>query len=79
MALEAGIDFKKTETERQALIGELGKILVKEDLAELVKKSSNWTEHWNLYLEKLIKINREILEIVDFCIDEDRTLWVIGY
>jgi hypothetical protein len=32
-----------------------------------------------LYVEKLIKINKELIGFVDFCIDEDRILWVIGY
>ena len=51
----------------------------KEFLFALIALDKSWTDHWSIYLEKLIRINREILEIVDFCIDEDRTLWVIGY
>ncbi len=55
------------------------KVQGKEFLFALVAHDKSWTDHWHLYLEKLLKINREILEIVDFCIDEDRILWVIGY
>jgi hypothetical protein len=55
------------------------KVQGKEFLFALVAHDKSWTDHWNIYLEKIIKINREILEIVDFCIDEDRMLWVIGY
>jgi hypothetical protein len=55
------------------------KVQGKEFLLSLVSQDKTWTDRWSLYLEKIIKINREILEIVDFCIDEDRILWVIGY
>jgi len=55
------------------------KIQGKEFLFALVADDNSWTDRWSLYKEKLITINRKILEVVDFCIDEDRTLWVIGY
>jgi hypothetical protein len=56
-----------------------GKVQGKEFLLALVSHDKSWTDRWQVYLEKIIQINREILEIVDFCIDEDRILWVIGY
>ena len=55
------------------------KVQGREFLYALVVKDKNWTDRWKVYHEKIIAINREILEIVDFCIDEDRILWVIGY
>jgi len=64
-------------TDFQAYIN--SKVQGKEFLFALVAHDNSWTNHWSLYHEKLIKINRGILEVVDFCIDEDRTLWVIGY
>ena len=56
-----------------------GKVLGKEFLLALVKSDKTWTDHWKQYHKKLVILTREILELVDFCIDEDRILWVIGY
>jgi hypothetical protein len=56
-----------------------GKVLGKEFLLALVQADKNWTEHWMQYHKKLVLVTREILELIDFCIDEDRVLWVIGY
>jgi hypothetical protein len=55
------------------------KVLGKEFLLALVKSDKNWTEHWKQYHKKLVTVTRQILELIDFCIDEDRILWVIGY
>ncbi len=56
-----------------------GKILGKEFLLALVRLDKNWSSRWMIYHEKLVKLNKEILDLVDFCIDEDRILWVVGY
>jgi hypothetical protein len=55
------------------------KVHGKEFLRRLIRDDKNWTDRWMLYAEKLIKINKELIGFVDFCIDEDRILWVIGY
>jgi hypothetical protein len=55
------------------------KVLGKEFLLALVRSDRNWTEHWKQYHKKLVNVTRQILELIDFCIDEDRILWVIGY
>jgi hypothetical protein len=55
------------------------KVNGKEFILALIRNDKNWMNHWTTYLEKLININKELLDIVDFCIDEDRILWVIGY
>ena len=55
------------------------KILGKEFLRSLVTLDRNWSDRWKVYHESLLKLNRELLELVDFCIDEDRVLWVMGY
>ena len=55
------------------------KLFGKKFLLELVQCDKNWTDHWSVYHEKLVNINQEIIDLVDFCIDEDRILWVIGY
>jgi len=56
-----------------------GKVLGKEFLIALVKSDKSWTDHWTQYHKKLVNVSREILNLVDFCIDEDRILWVIGF
>ena len=48
-------------------------------LLELVRCDKTWADHWSAYHSKLLKINQELLELIDFIIDEDRILWVIGY
>ena len=48
-------------------------------LIELEKMDFSWTEHWQLYLSLIKEINREMIAIIDKCIDESRILWVIGY
>ncbi len=48
-------------------------------LIELEKADSSWKENWESYNLKLKEINKEMITIVDRCIDESRILWVIGY
>jgi hypothetical protein len=55
------------------------KVHGKDFLIRLIRDDKNWPDRWMFYLEKLVKINRELIDFVDFCIDEDRILWVIGY
>jgi len=55
------------------------KVHGKDFLIRLIRDDKNWTDRWMFYLEKLVKINKELIDFVDFCIDEDRILWVIGY
>jgi hypothetical protein len=56
-----------------------GKVLGKEFLLGLVRSDKNWADHWTQYHKQIVSLNREILTLVDFCIDEDRILWVIGF
>jgi hypothetical protein len=55
------------------------KVMGKEFLRELVALDKNWSGRWKVYHENLIRLNKELLDLVDFCIDEDRILWVVGY
>jgi hypothetical protein len=48
-------------------------------LLELGKADNAWKENWKLYNSKLIDTNREMIGIINRCIDESRILWVIGY
>jgi hypothetical protein len=45
----------------------------------LEKEDPAWREHWENYLGGLKTVNRELIKIVDRCIDESRILWIIGY
>ena len=55
------------------------KVLGKEFLRAMVAMDKNWSGRWIIYQENLLRLNRELLDLADFCIDEDRILWVIGY
>jgi len=48
-------------------------------LLELEKMDKAWEKNWDTYLMKLIEMNKEMIEIVDKCIENERILWVIGY
>ncbi len=39
----------------------------------------NWKNHWKKYHTDLLNINKEMISIVEKCIDEVRILWIIGY
>ncbi len=56
-----------------------GKLQGKDFLLALAKSDKNWTDHWAQYHKQLIIVSKEILSLVNFVIDEDRILWVIGY
>jgi hypothetical protein len=55
------------------------KVQGKDFLIKLIREDKNWTDHWMIYKDKLLKINKDLINFVDYCIDEDRILWVIGY
>lgn len=53
--------------------------LGEEFLEKLYATDTNWEKEWEKYLNKLIKVNKGLINITDKCIDEQRILWVIGY
>jgi hypothetical protein len=53
----------------------LGKVF----LAELEKTDATWKENWKSYNSRLIDTNKEMISIINCCIDESKILWVIGY
>lgn len=67
----------KTLTEFEDFIS--SKVLGREFLLALVKSDKNWTEHWSQYHKQLLMVTQDMLSLIDFVIDEDRILWVIGY
>ena len=55
------------------------KVLGKEFFDALADLDSHWTDNWKAYHENLVALNKQLLDFIDFCIDEDRILWVLGY
>lgn len=53
--------------------------LGKEFILSLEKIDKKWEENWGLYLVKLNDINRELIKIIEYCIENERILWVVGY
>lgn len=63
---------------------ELGSLLKKhigniDLLNELKSKYPDWRITWEKTREDLAGLGRELLALIDDCIDEDRKLWVKGY
>ncbi len=48
-------------------------------ITNVIRNPVTWIDHWSKYHKQLLSVNKEILELVDFVIDVDRILWVIGY
>jgi hypothetical protein len=46
---------------------------------EIEKLDKNWHLNWEQYCQKLIMISNQLISLVIKCIDQSRTLWVIGY
>ena len=53
--------------------------LGQEFIAELVAEDKNWIDNWGTYKDKVIEVNKGLIEITDKCIEEEKVLWVIGY
>lgn len=53
----------------------LGKNLI----FEIEKHDKNWSLNWEQYCKKLGLINKDLINLVNKCMEESRTLWVIGY
>ncbi|MFP4557146.1 MAG: hypothetical protein ACLFNU_09765 [Bacteroidales bacterium] len=48
-------------------------------LVDLAQADPLWEQCWKFYLRRLIVINRDLIDLIDKCIEEERILWVIGY
>jgi len=48
-------------------------------IEELAIEDPDWEVNWRFFLDKLILVNKGIIELTDKCIEEQRILWVIGY
>lgn len=53
--------------------------LGKEYICNLEQINPEWFLEWQFYNSKLIEVNQTLLQMIDYCIANERTLWVIGY
>jgi|SRR6056297_470797 len=78
--LIAKLDSLKKIDSSKAFKNHINQIFLGQDfMDELTKEDPQWEENWNLYLNKLIKLNEGLIDIAEKCIEEQRILWVIGY
>jgi hypothetical protein len=56
-----------------------GIFLGRDLLLDLAQADPLWEQCWKFYLRRLIVINRDLIKLINRCVDEERTLWVIGY
>lgn len=65
---------------RDGFIEFVGNIFLGKDfIVQLQKIDKTWDLNWEQYLSKLKKINKELIGLVEECIDQGKVLWVIGY
>lgn len=58
----------------------LGNIFLgSEFVMKLHKMDKSWETNWQSYKQKLADVNREIIRFIDYVIEEEKVLWVIGY
>jgi hypothetical protein len=51
----------------------------KEFLADLEEDDTQWSDGWQAYNNKIIKVNQDLIDLVEKCAFDERILWVIGY
>ena len=70
LVIETIDEFKKYVT---------GIFLGRDLILDLAKADPLWEQCWKFYLRRLTVINRDLILLVDKCVDEERILWFIGY
>jgi hypothetical protein len=53
--------------------------LGQEFIDELSVEDENWKDNWQTYKDKVIEVNKGLIDITDKCIEDQKVLWVIGY
>jgi len=78
-SLEENLEKLNKLNSKDAFIEFIGNIFLgKIFILELQKIDKTWDLNWEQYLVKLKRINKQIIEIVDDCIEKGHVLWVIG-
>jgi hypothetical protein len=55
------------------------RFLGSEFLTALEESDSQWQKSWRSYNDRIIRIHKDLIGLVEKCADEERILWVIGY
>jgi hypothetical protein len=71
--------FKKVSSIETFIVTVSRKLLGKDFLEELAKEDKNWRDSWKEYFNKLIEVNRLLIDLTEKCAGEERILWVVGY
>ena len=53
--------------------------LGKEFIEALKAMDPDWEKNWKTYVDKLVILNKQIIELVEKCADEEKILWIVGY
>lgn len=53
--------------------------LGKEFLDELQRFDPKYSDNWTKHKEKLVAINKKMIELTERCAYEERIIWVVGY
>jgi len=56
-----------------------GRFMGTEFLSELAAEDSDWESNWDDHRRKIIRVNKDLIELAEKCAYDDRILWVIGY
>jgi hypothetical protein len=72
-------DLEKISTLQGFIKMAESRFMGKDFLQELERIRPSWRDNWKEYLEKLVKVNRELITFTEKCADEERVLWVVGY
>ncbi len=48
-------------------------------LRKIAKKDHDWEKNWEHYINKLRKVNKDMVKLIDHCLEEDRVLWIVGF
>ena len=78
--LQKNLNILNKISNRDTFIEFIGNIFLgKEFIIQLQKIDKTWDLNWEQYLIKLRKLNKELISVVDECIEQGKVLWVIGY
>jgi hypothetical protein len=69
-------DIKNAEELEQMALKQLSGI---EFMDALKDQNPDWKISWEKTRTKLIKVGEELIEMIDYCIDEDAVLWIKGF
>lgn len=53
--------------------------LGKEFIDELTANRPGWEDNYEYFLNRILKINEQLIGLAELCADQERILWVIGY